>query len=520
MQRLTVKIGLAILILALISGLAGFASAMFGWILPGSHLFPLQERLEQMTIVGSSTRRAERSLDLVERRINDLKSRNGTPHELTALEALGGSINRATEAIAYVPQEQVDTLLNHLIDLLQQANSELSSLSELPTTKADVFFDFQSRLQTLLITTSGRNPDSPYSESAAGDTAQISALTSSDQYICSYYPLTGAHTSVQCMECHIAGIYEGIRATCLGCHVDITPSGHYHAACDLCHTTKDWHDIIWNHNPEASKDCYSCHEWTAPLIHHEGQCSQCHVISGWMDDPIYHSQPSSCWICHGEEAPVHHFLGECSDCHTTEDWSDVQPVSLDTLSHPLVLNASHVDASCAQCHGDVRCVSCHLNDRPIDHFGWQCSTCHVTDGWTGVVFLHIPSADCYACHTETAPVDHYTGQCINCHSFTGWTDAVFNHTGFTDCTSCHSQDSGMDDAPDCVTCHVQEDTSVMLITAQGQLIQLYVDEIRNTQPRAALGVKCIDLDEGDFVTSVTAIEVEAAVEPGNEGTPS
>ncbi len=59
------------------------------------------------------------------------------------------------------------------------------------------------------------------------------------------------------------------------------------------------------------------------------------------------------------------------------------------------------------------------------------------------------------------------------------------------------------------TCHVQEDSSVMLITAQGKLIQLHTEDIRNTQTRAAVGVKCIDLDEGDYVASVTVVaEVE------------
>ncbi|MGA2261483.1 MAG: DNA gyrase subunit A [Acidobacteriota bacterium] len=72
------------------------------------------------------------------------------------------------------------------------------------------------------------------------------------------------------------------------------------------------------------------------------------------------------------------------------------------------------------------------------------------------------------------------------------------------------------------TCHVHEDACVMLITAQGKLIKLYVDQIRNTQSRAALGVKCIDLDEGDYVTSVTVVASEESdtEEPGNESTPS
>jgi DNA gyrase/topoisomerase IV subunit A len=62
----------------------------------------------------------------------------------------------------------------------------------------------------------------------------------------------------------------------------------------------------------------------------------------------------------------------------------------------------------------------------------------------------------------------------------------------------------------------------MLITAQGKLIKLYVDQIRNTQTRAALGVKCIEIEEGDYVASVTVVageELEAG-EPGDESTPS
>ena len=72
------------------------------------------------------------------------------------------------------------------------------------------------------------------------------------------------------------------------------------------------------------------------------------------------------------------------------------------------------------------------------------------------------------------------------------------------------------------TCHVREDACVMLITAQGKLIKLYVEQIRNTQTRAALGVKCIEIEEGDYVASVTVVageELEAG-EPGDESTPS
>ncbi|NWG14843.1 MAG: DNA gyrase subunit A [Acidobacteria bacterium] len=58
------------------------------------------------------------------------------------------------------------------------------------------------------------------------------------------------------------------------------------------------------------------------------------------------------------------------------------------------------------------------------------------------------------------------------------------------------------------TLHVHEHSSVMLITALGKLIQLKVQDIRDTQTRAAVGVKCIELDEGDYVAGVAAIAGE------------
>jgi DNA gyrase subunit A len=58
------------------------------------------------------------------------------------------------------------------------------------------------------------------------------------------------------------------------------------------------------------------------------------------------------------------------------------------------------------------------------------------------------------------------------------------------------------------TRHVLEDSAVMIITAKGKLIQLNVEDIRNTQTRAAVGVKCIELEEGDYVASATVVAGE------------
>jgi DNA gyrase subunit A len=69
------------------------------------------------------------------------------------------------------------------------------------------------------------------------------------------------------------------------------------------------------------------------------------------------------------------------------------------------------------------------------------------------------------------------------------------------------------------TCHVRDDSSVMLITAQGKLIQLHAEDIRSTQTRAAVGVKCIELEQGDHVTSVTEVAAEAGTGEEEAGKP-
>jgi len=78
---------------------------------------------------------------------------------------------------------------------------------------------------------------------------------------------------------------------------------------------------------------------------------------------------------------------------------------------------------------------------------------------------------------------------------------------------------GAKNGPVVNTCHVYDDSSVMLITAQGKLIKLYAEDIRNTQTRAAIGVKCIDLEEGDQVASVTVVAGEEEGEDSAGGNP-
>ena len=456
MRALWIKVSLAIVSLFIVLGVAGVALAAFGWALPGSTLFPLQDRLEQVLIVGSSTRHADRYLVLVERRIEDLQARAGSSHEQAALEALGTSIDRAYQAIGKIPSEEVSDRFARLAALLEQADTTLSMLTELPRAQADILGFFRDQLQDLHLTISGVNLPGNLAGHQPDMTAQGGTTPDGASPVRAFFPLTGGHADLECWDCHITGEFQGVNTTCLGCHVGVTPAGHYHAACDICHTANNWQEITWNHSGEIVADCYYCHEWDAPLVHYPGQCSQCHSTTSWIEGTDYHTGPSNCWACHIEKSPIHHYMWQCSSCHTTTSWSGAEYLTNGGDGHLGIVQPGHIETRCTECHGETRCSSCHEVDRPAHHYSGQCSNCHVPDGWSGVTFLHIPTADCRSCHADTAPANHYPGQCSTCHTFDGWEGAIFNHSGFTNCISCHAANAPANHYPgQCSNCHLQ-----------------------------------------------------------------
>ena len=61
---------------------------------------------------------------------------------------------------------------------------------------------------------------------------------------------------------------------------------------------------------------------------------------------------------------------------------------------------------------------------------------------------------------------------------------------------------------------VMETDSIMLITANGQMIRMRVRDVRIIG-RVTQGVKLIDLDEGDMLVSATPLEPESDDENGD-----
>ena len=70
------------------------------------------------------------------------------------------------------------------------------------------------------------------------------------------FTLTGAHTTLQCSQCHVNGNYTLNTGACSSCHLKdyqgtTNPShaqGGFPTTCDSCHTTISWAGATFNHN--------------------------------------------------------------------------------------------------------------------------------------------------------------------------------------------------------------------------------------------------------------------------------
>ncbi|PJA28873.1 MAG: hypothetical protein CO189_03905, partial [candidate division Zixibacteria bacterium CG_4_9_14_3_um_filter_46_8] len=134
------------------------------------------------------------------------------------------------------------------------------------------------------------------------------------------FPLTGAHISVPCIECHANG-YSGTPTNCYSCHQDDynnTSDPNHQAAgfpitCESCHNTISWNQTTWNHDalyfPIYSGKhrnkwdiCADCHVNSNDFTVFE--CIFCHehnrqdMDSEHNDVPGYQYLSSACYNCH------------------------------------------------------------------------------------------------------------------------------------------------------------------------------------------------------------------------------
>ncbi|MFQ5766745.1 MAG: cytochrome c3 family protein [Acidobacteriota bacterium] len=225
------------------------------------------------------------------------------------------------------------------------------------------------------------------------------------------FPLTGAHSRLDCQQCHTGGATGPLPGDCFSCHQQDfeTAANPNHSAsgfstsCADCHSSQAWRPASFDHA-----------QTSFPLTgaHNSLDCQQCHT--GGATGPL----AMECIACHDtdyQQAPGHvssNFPTTCEDCHSTVSWA--QGV-VDHSSFPLT--GGHSGLSCQQCHTSgtftaipADCASCHMDDyqRAPDHtalnFPLDCESCHKITSWSAVSFFH------------SFPLrGHHDRRCTDCH---------------------------------------------------------------------------------------------------------
>ena len=331
------------------------------------------------------------------------------------------------------------------------------------------------------------------------------------------FPLTGAHVSLACSQCHVNGQFSSTPTPCQGCHLadfnKTTNPNHTSAGfpqdCSLCHTTATWAGAVFDH----SKTVF-------PLTgaHASVACAQCHANNQFA------GAPTQCQGCHLADFnkttdPNHVTAGfpqDCSVCHSTVSWAGAV---FDHSKTGFALTGAHTSLQCAQCHATAgqftglspACVSCHLSNfnsanspnHVASGFPQTCEVCHTTTAWTPATFDHSATrfpltgahvsvacaschinnvfvgtpTDCYSCHkaqyqTTTNPnhvASAFPTTCADCHNTTTWSGATFTHARFpiysgthanrwTTCADCHTNPSNYQ-VFSCITCHTHDQAS-------------------------------------------------------------
>jgi hypothetical protein len=328
------------------------------------------------------------------------------------------------------------------------------------------------------------------------------------------FPLTGAHATLQCAQCHVNNNYNLTSTACASCHLtdynNTTNPNHKTAGipttCEMCHSTTAWTPASFDHSKTAF-----------PLTgaHITVPCASCHINGN------YGAISTDCASCHltdynNTTNPNHKATGiptTCIACHNTTAWT---PATFDHSKTAFPLTGAHVTVPCATCHVNgnyttlpTLCYGCHQKDftgttnpnHVTSGFPTTCDTCHTTSAWDPATFNHaaftgfaltgahatltcvqchvnnnynLTSTACATCHITdfngTTNPNHVTSgfptDCSICHSTTAWIPATFNHntTAFpltgahltVACAACHVNNNYTTLPTDCYSCHTAD----------------------------------------------------------------
>ena len=213
----------------------------------------------------------------------------------------------------------------------------------------------------------------------------------------SQFPLTGAHITTPCADCHVSG-YQGTPTNCDACHIaaynQTTSPSHTDlnlpTDCSDCHTT----------NPEWKPATFDIHNnyYVLQGAHASiaTDCDACHQGN-------YSSTPNTCVGCHLEaynqtNDPPHaaaQFPTDCETCHSQIAWTPAT-WDHDNLYFP-IYSGKHQGEwnNCSDCHTNgsnyaiFSCIDCHEHNQP-----------DMDDEHSGVPGYQYNSIACLECHPD------------------------------------------------------------------------------------------------------------------------
>jgi len=325
------------------------------------------------------------------------------------------------------------------------------------------------------------------------------------------YELTGAHSKLECAECHKRDFIEdndlrkkeqtflGMGTECLSCHEDFHQNT-LSSDCISCHGTEAFRPAdLFDHSvtefPLIGKhqtvDCASCHEVT--------------TLNGREFQEFGGIAFENCTTCHDDEHEGR-FGNDCTQCHTEESFHTIAGrTSFDHNTTDFPLRGQHQRIDCASCHDAsvetpnifqdfdhldaINCTNCH-DDVHDNKFGADCMSCHNEVSFNDVSgidgFDHTLTSfrlegkhaevDCRSCHktTMTDPLPH--DQCLTCHSDYHEGQFASANNIVQDCAACHTVEAfegssftieqhnvsvfpleGAHLATPCFACHLQQE---------------------------------------------------------------
>ena len=123
-----------------------------------------------------------------------------------------------------------------------------------------------------------------------------------------FFPLNGAHSELECEQCHENKAFRGTPQLCVDCHAEPEiHAGFFGVQCQNCHTDVAWaparmtvHNFPLDHGGQGTIQCETCH--TSTYV--EYTCYGCHdhqpdeIQAGHLEADVTLEELPNCTKCH------------------------------------------------------------------------------------------------------------------------------------------------------------------------------------------------------------------------------